>query len=307
MHKSDELALLGGVPVRRYPWPKWPIVHKKTEDYLYQALHSGRWAISGPYLGTECFERKFAKSFAEFTGAKYSVPTINGTAALTMALLVLKIQPGDEILVSGLTWVASASSIAALGAIPVLVDIDPETLCMSYESAKNKITNATKAVVLVHLYSSLADIDEFVSLARAHNLAIIEDCAQAHGAHWRGNHVGTLSHIGCFSMQQSKLLTSGEGGAVITNDPHLHSLLEQVRSDGRIFLERTETEIGRLELKEVGDIQGHNMCMSEFHAAILLAGLDYLQAENEIRHERAEYLNQILSSEGIIIVKSLPQ
>ena len=119
--------------------------------------------------------------------------------------------------------------------------------------------------------------------------------------------MGMLSHIGCFSMQQSKLLTSGEGGAVITNDPHLHSLLEQVRSDGRIFLERTETEIGRLELKEVGDIQGHNMCMSEFHAAILLAGLDYLQAENEIRHERAEYLNQILSSEGIIIVKSLPQ
>ncbi len=302
MEKNHHLAICGGTPVRTNPWPKWPIVYKETENHLHKALHSGRWAISGPYLGEECFERKFAKKFSAFTGANYSVPTVNGTSALTMALLALKIQPGDEVLVPALTWVATASSVISLGAIPILVDIDSRTLCMSYEDAKKKITSATKAIILVHLYNSVANLNDFIEFSEKNNLVLIEDCAQAHGARWEDRHVGTFGQIGCFSMQQSKLLTSGEGGAVITNDPYLYQLLEQVRSDGRSFLENSEREIGRLELKEVGEIQGHNMCMSEFHAAILLAGLEHLENENKKRSAMANHLNRRLESEGIGVI-----
>jgi L-glutamine:scyllo-inosose aminotransferase/L-glutamine:2-deoxy-scyllo-inosose/3-amino-2,3-dideoxy-scyllo-inosose aminotransferase len=116
---SDEpLAILGGSPVRSRPWPSWPRADEKTEEVLRDVLHSGRWAISGPYRGRKSYERRFAEAFAEFNGVQYAVPTTSGTASLTLALLALGVGPGDEVLTPGLTWVACASSVFCVGATP---------------------------------------------------------------------------------------------------------------------------------------------------------------------------------------------
>lgn len=257
------------------------------------ALHSGRWAISGAYAGEPCFERRFARAFAEFNGVAFCTPTTSGTASLTIALLALDVGPGDEVLVPGLTWVACASAVLAVGAVPVLVDVSDETLAMSPTAARAAISSRTRAIMLVHPFCTLGDLDAFTTLSRERRLPLIEDCSQAHGAAWRGRRVGTFGSIGCFSMQQSKVLTSGEGGALLTNDPQLHDRIEQLRSDGRRFV--TPPRRGRLELAEVGKVQGRNLCLSEFQAAVLLGRLASLDAENALRADRARVLESLLA------------
>lgn len=303
---EDQLAICGGTPVRQTPWPKWPQADANTELILKEVLSSGRWAISGPYLGKESFERKFAREFAEFNGAKYCTPVMNGTSSLVSGLLALGIGFGDEVLVPGLTWVACASTVLSIGAIPVIVDIDSETLCMSLDAAKQAITPKTKAIMIVHAFGALADIDGFLELSEQTGIPIIEDCSQAHGAKWLDRRVGTFGKVGCFSMQQSKLLTSGEGGAIITNDPALYEKIEQIRSDGRLFAEHPKS--GELELVEAGQIQGYNMCISEFQAAVLSDRLSHLEHENEIRHKNARILKELLHDiKGVSTLKFYPQ
>lgn len=303
---GDQLAICGGAPVRQTPWPKWPNADANTELILKEVLNSGRWAISGPYLGKESFERKFAREFAEFNGAKYCTPVTNGTSSLVSGLLALGIGFGDEVLIPGLTWVACASTVLSIGAIPVMVDIDPETLCMSLEAARKAITPKTKAVMIVHAFGALADIDGFLELSKKTGVPIIEDCSQAHGAKWLNQRVGTFGKVGCFSMQQSKLLTSGEGGAIITNDPELYSKIEQIRSDGRLFA--AHSKAGELELVEAGHIQGYNMCLSEFQAAVLSDRLSHLEEENGIRHKNAKILmGLIYDIDGVSTLKYYSQ
>jgi|ERR1700733_1584267 len=285
---QKKLALAGGCPVRQKPWPRWPQANRDTESLLIEALNSGRWAISGPYTGKPCFERRFAEAFACYNNVQFCVPTTSGSSALTLALLALEIGFDDEVLVPGLTWVACASAVLAVGALPVLVDIDTANLAMSFEAAKLAITTRTKAILLVHPFCRLADIERFMELSKKTGIPIIEDCSQAHGATLRGKRVGTFGVVGCFSMQQSKVLTSGEGGAAITNSSHLCRRLEQLRCDGRVFTE--QTRVGRLELVEVGEVQGRNHCLSEFQAAILLEQLKHLDEQNDIRRRCADFI-----------------
>lgn len=301
MDKSDpnKLAILGGKPMRTKPWPVWPRADKNTEKNLLDVLYSGRWAISGCYLGKKPFERKFAESFAKFHNVPYCVPTTNGSSALKIALQALDIGFGKEVLVPGLTWVSCASSVIEVGASPILVDIDPESLCMSVEGARKSITEKTAAIMLVHLYSRIADMDGFLKLSEDTGIPIIEDCSQAHGAIWNGKRVGTLGKIGTFSMQQTKVLTSGEGGAVITRDEYLYIKMQQFRADGRIY--KTESiGIGEMELNEIGTVLGRNHCMSEFHAAILLDRLQHLDEEIKLRAKNGSYLNSQLQKIGDI-------
>lgn len=301
----EPLAALGGAPVRQKSWPRWPRADAGTERALLEVLHSGRWAISGPYLGSPCAERRFAAAFAEFNGVAHCVPTTSGTASLTLALLALGIGPGDEVLTPGLTWVACASSVFCVGANPVLVDIELSTLAMSLEAARAALTDRTRAIMLVHPFCRLADIDGFVELAKERRIPLIEDCSQAHGARWRGRRVGSFGEIGCFSMQQSKVLTAGEGGAAITNDSQLYERMEQLRSDGRLF--STSPRMGRLELVEVGDVQGQNFCLSEFQAAILLDRLGHLDEENRTRADRADTLSRLIAPiDGVQLLPSQP-
>lgn len=300
---GESLAMRGGCPVRSRPWPSWPRADEKTEAVLRDVLHSGRWAISGPYRGRKSYERQFAEAFAEFNGVQHAVPTTSGTASLTLALLSLEVGPGDEVLTPGLTWVACASSVFCVGAIPILVDVDLSTLAMSPDAARRAITPRTKAILIVHPFCRLAEIDAFVALADECGIPLIEDCSQAHGARWRGRRVGSFGSVGCFSMQQSKVLTAGEGGAAITNDTRLYERMEQLRADGRLFA--AEARPGRLELVEVGDVQGQNFCLSEFQAAVLLDRLRHLDEENEVRERAAASLGALMNE--VTGVRLLPQ
>jgi dTDP-4-amino-4,6-dideoxygalactose transaminase len=287
-----DLAILGGQPVRSRPWPKWPRADRSTEETLVGVLRSERWTISGPCTDSFPFERRFAEAFASFNGTTYCVPTTNGSSALAISLEALGVGPGKEVLIPGLTWVACGSAVARVGGIPILVDIDPQTLCMSVAAARQAITLATSAIMLVHLYCTVADLEGFTELSSTTGIPLIEDCSHAHGATWRKHRVGTLGKLGIFSMQQTKVLTSGEGGAVITGDEELYKRLQKLRADGRLYT--TKRVPGASELQSAGDVQGYNHCLSEFHAALLLDRLSILDGENAIRRKNATYLTSRL-------------
>lgn len=296
MH-SERLAILGGKPVRQRPWPRWPRADENTEKNLLDVLHSGRWAISGMYSGRKPYERQFAEAYAAFNDVSYAVPVCNGSASLVVALQALNIRPGDEVLVPGIVWVACASAVTRIGGVPILVDVEPDTLCMSLEAARKAVTPRTRVIMIVHLYSGFADIDGFVKLSQETGIPLLEDCSQAHGARWKGRRVGTFGDIGVFSLQDSKLLTCGEGGVAITSDPRLYGLMEQLRDDGRRYTV-SPPPLGHPELEEIGTVQGYNYCMSEFHAAVLTDRLRHLDGENRVRHENALYLEELLAEVG---------
>jgi dTDP-4-amino-4,6-dideoxygalactose transaminase len=278
---------------RSRAWPGWPRSTPETERLLLEVAHSGRWTVSGAYTGQEPYERRFARAFADYIGTPYSVPTCHGSSSLVVALEALDVGSGDEVLVPGLTWVACASAVVRAGATPILVDIDPATLCMDAEAARAQITDRTRAIMVVHLFCSVADLDAFTALSEATGIPLLEDCSQAHGARWRGQHVGSFGAAAAFSFQQTKLLTAGEGGAVTTSSASLYDRMQQLRADGRRW---TETAIvGQLDLEEVGEVNGHNYCLTEFQAAVLLEGLQRLDAENALRRANARYLKELLA------------
>ena len=276
-------------------WPKWPSHDSDTLKIVSEVLESTRWTISGAYTGQEAYERRFARAFADYCGTLYCTPVTSGTSALTISLLALEVGAGDEVLVPGLTRVACASATCSVGAVPVLVDIDPMSLSMSPQAAQARINAKTKAILLVHPYCRTADIDAFLDISERYAIPLIEDCSQAHGAMWRGRKVGSFGALGCFSMQQAKVLTSGEGGAVVTSDPVLAEKLEQLRADGRLF-SGTPVE-SRLELVERGAVQGQNFCLTEFQSAILLDRLQHLDQQNTQREACAETLRALFEGE----------
>jgi dTDP-4-amino-4,6-dideoxygalactose transaminase len=303
--RSERLAFLGGPPMRNGPRPKWPLPAPATRSLLEEVLDSGRWSVGSVYLGARSMGRRFAHAYADYMGIPYCIPTSSGTASLTVALEALGIGPGDEVLVPGLTWVACASAIANVNATPVLVDIDPDTLCMSPEAAEAAITPRTAAIMIVHLYSAIADLGRLIGIANRHGLALVEDCAQAHGAEWNDRRVGTLGEVGAFSMQHGKVLTSGEGGAVITSDPELAERMQQLTADGRLYGKR-EPAVGEPELLEAGTTPGNNWCLSEFQSAVLLGQLEQLDALNERRRQAAATLTAALTSDGWVPQVSSP-
>lgn len=298
-----ELALLGGSAIRAGGWPRWPFVPPQLPARLAEVLKSERWGIGGPYTGQPPFERRFAAAFADFCGARHAIPTASGTASLMVALEALDIGAGDEVIVPGLTWVASASTVLGVNAVPVLVDVDPDTLCLDPAAVAAAVTPRTRAICAVHLYSALADLSALAAIARAHGVALIEDCAQAHGAAYGGRSVGRIGAMGAFSMQHSKLLTSGEGGAVITDDDRLARRAMQLRADGRVFRD-TPPPLGHMELIHVGDPMGNNRCLSEFQSAVLLESLPELPRLNGIRAANASRLDTLLHKTGAFQAQS---
>lgn len=259
-------------------------------------LHSGRWSLSGTSNGKKLYELRFAEAFAEYNGVAYCTPTVNGSTALTIAMRALGIGHGDEVLVPGLTWVACPASVIECGAMPILVDLDPDTLCMSADMARRMITERTKAMMIVHFNCALADLDAFVALSEETGIPLIEDCSQAHGAMWKGRRVGSFGKIGAFSLHNSKVLTAGEGGAAITDDAVLHEKMQQLRANGRRY--RASPRPGRVELEWASDVLGWNGCLSEFQAAILLDRLGHLDQENEKREMNAGYLHKRMADIG---------
>ncbi|MCC3773862.1 DegT/DnrJ/EryC1/StrS aminotransferase family protein [Streptomyces sp. UNOB3_S3] len=294
---ARSLAVHGGTAVRTRSWPLWPRPAAGAAAAVQDVLSSGRWSISGPYRGTESRERRFARAFAAYHGVDHCVPAASGTASLMLALEACGIGAGDEVVVPALSWVASGSTVLGVNAVPVFCEVDARTLCLDPAAVEAAITERTKAIVVVHLYSAVADMDALTALAERHGLPLIEDCAQAHGAEYRGTKVGALATAGTFSMQHSKVLTSGEGGAVVTRDADFARRVEHLRADGRVLAGRAPAP-GEMELVETGELMGNNRCLSEFQAALLVEQLKELDEQNETRRRNAALLDRLLTETG---------
>ncbi|MCH8488629.1 MAG: DegT/DnrJ/EryC1/StrS family aminotransferase [Oceanicaulis sp.] len=298
MSRTGALALLGGAPVRTAPWPAWPPVNDGIRAAARSALDSGRWAISGPVRGGPSLQQQFAQAWAAFNGVGYGVAVSSGSSALLLAMEALGIGPGDEVIVPVWTWVASASTVLRAGATPVLADVSPDNFCLTAASIARAITPRTRAVIGVHLHQSMMEMEPILELTRARGLYLIEDCAQAHGALYAGRRAGSFGHVGCFSFQQTKPLTSGEGGAVITHDPELAERVFALHADGR-RLARPDPVTG-LELAEGLGPMGANHAMTEMQAAVLLAQLEdsALDKRLSVTAQNAAWLDEALAGLG---------
>lgn len=291
--KSEILAIKGGKPVWNGIWPKWPEITEKEISKVIEVMKSERWAISGPSLGKISWEKKFSIAFAKYCGVNYCVPTCNGTSALLIALEALNIGYGDEVVVPILTWVATATAVTNINAIPVFVDVDPKTLCVSPEAINSVITPNTKAIIPVHLYSGMANMDKLSKISSQYEIPIIEDCSHVHGALWNESPAGSFGKIGTFSMQQTKVLTAGEGGAAVTDEKSLANYMEQLRADGRIYKKKTNI-LGEMDIVKIGDFQGNNYCLTEYQAALLYEKLKTLDLQHEKRRKNAKILDRML-------------
>lgn len=281
----EKLALFGGTPIKTKPFPKWPQYDEHERQALLDVLDSEIWWRTP---GTRT--KKFEEEFAAYHGAKYGIACTNGTAAIEIVLAALGIGLGDEVIVPDFTFVATASAVLLHGALPVLVDVDKETYCIDPQKVEAAITKRTKAIIAVHIAGYPADMDALGEIANRHNLILLEDCAHAHGSEWKGHKVGTLGRAGTFSFQQSKLMTAGEGGIILTDDDDLEVRIRSVHDCGRMPGEWFYAHF----------INGSNYRLSEWQGAVLSQQLKRFDSQALIRSANAAYLNKhLLEIEGI--------
>jgi perosamine synthetase len=200
-----------------------PYIGAREKELVLDALDSGWVSSIGKYID------KLEANFARYCGTEYALAVSNGTTGLHLALATLNLQPGDEVIVPDLTFVATANAVAYTGATPILADIDPDTLCIDPASVKSLISERTKAIIPVHLYGHPADMDALTEIGETHGVTIIEDAAEAHGAEYRGRRVGGLSKCGVFSFYGNKIITTGEGGMLTTNDREFYLHARRLR------------------------------------------------------------------------------
>lgn len=279
-----QLAIDGGKPVFGKPanLPPWPPVFPEVAEKLKEIYLSRKWSFYGPR------EVEFNRRFAEYTGAAGCALMANGTVTLEMAMLALGVGPGDEVIVPAHTWLATGEAVVYRGATPVIVDIENDTLCMDPDRFEEAITPKTKAVIPVHLFGSMADMDRILPIARKHGIAVIEDCAHAHGGEWDGRHVGTLGDVGSFSFQQSKSMSAGEGGACITTREELNETLGRLSHIGYQYASKQ----GQAGTPPPTGLICRNYRVTEFQAELLLAQLDRLKADTLLRAKNAEFIRK---------------
>jgi dTDP-4-amino-4,6-dideoxygalactose transaminase len=273
------LAMLGGKKVKNKPFPVWPYYDSNEEHALKEVLESRVWWRSP---GTKTLE--FEKSFAKFHGARHGIAVTNGTAALEVTIAALGIGAGDEVIVPNFTFVATASAVLFVNALPVLVDVDPETYCIDPDLVEDAITSRTKAIIAVHMGGHPADLDRLKKIASRKRLALIEDSAHAHASEWRGQRVGTFGTAGTFSFQASKLITAGEGGMIISNNDKFEVQARSVHDCGRMPGEWFYSHF----------IYGSNYRLSEWQGAILQVQLGRLDQQTKRRHHNARLLDRLL-------------
>ncbi len=290
-----KLAITGGRPIRRKPFPAWPVYDRQDERALQQVLTGRNW---GGYPFPNERADRFARDFARFQGAKYGLAVANGTIAIEVALKAAGIAPGDEVIVPAYTWEGTVGPILLLNAVPVFVDIDPDTYCMDPRQIEAAITPRTRALLPVHLGMCFADLDAIGRIARKHKLAVIEDCAHAHGGRWRKKGAGATGDLGCFSFQSSKLMTSGEGGAVITSKLEYFERAQSYTNCGRA------SATDRFHHRLIG----FNYRMTEFQAALLAGQLRRLPAQAKIRLTNMErFESRISRIAGLATLKRDPR
>lgn len=278
---NDKPALLGGSRVKTDPFPSWPVADDLEDQALLKVLRSGKWG-----RGNGSQVDRFEQEYAQLTGAKHCLAAANGTSALLIALHAIGVQAGDEVILPPYTFVATANAILAMNALPVFVDSDPRTFQIDASKIEAAITPRTVAILPVHLGGNVADMDAITSIASKHKLAVIEDTCQSHLAEWKGRKAGTFGTLGCFSFQASKNLNSGEGGAVLTNDPKMFDRSFAYHNNSR------GQHVAGGDFSYVD--KGLNLRMTEFQAALLLSQMTRLAKQASTREKNAQYLTKQL-------------
>jgi 3-amino-5-hydroxybenzoate synthase len=274
--------------------PQWPQWDDEDIEIIKEVIESGKWWAGAPKGHSGKHYWLFQKEFAEFCEVKHAFAVTNGTHALEVALLALNIGIGDEVIVPDMTFFASASSIISTNAVPIFAEIREDTFNIDENKIEELITEKTKAIIVVHLGGLPAQMDKICEIAKKHNLFIIEDCAHSHGSRFMGKRLGTWGDIGTFSFQASKVLTSGEGGAIITKNDDLADKIYSI------------IDCGRKEGKHSYDHfnYGSNYRLSEMNAALLRSQLKKFPSQHAKRNENALYLIQKLNSiDGIACQK----
>ena len=288
-----KLAINGAEKVRTQPWPTWPVWDEREIDALADVVRGGRWGRMYDGSRVEALERKFAA----YQDAKFGVAVTSGTAALTVALKAAGVDVGDEVIVPGYTFIATATCALQNNAAPVFVDVELDTLNIDPAAIEAAVTPRTRAVVPVHWCGHAADMDRILDIAKRHDLVVVEDACHGWGATWKDRKVGAIGDLGGVSFQASKHVTSGEGGMVLTNDEDLaakaFSYHHIGRLPGRPFYEH--------------HLSGWNFRMTEFDAAVLLVQLDRLEEQAQRRENNARVLSEELKGiDGIRLLRREP-
>jgi dTDP-4-amino-4,6-dideoxygalactose transaminase len=287
----SKLAIDGGKKACDIAWPRWPVWDDAERQGLLGVLESGAW-----WYGERV--KEFERKFADFQGARFGVTATSGTTALEAALAALGIGAGDEVIVPPYTFVATASAVLRVNAVPVFADIQPRTLCIDPDDVERKITPRTKAVIPVHLAGYVADMDRLLAIGRSRGLAVVEDACHSWGSQWKGKGTGAIGACGVFSFQASKNITSAEGGIVLTDDK---ALADECRSYTNCGRREGEAWYRHFDL-------GSNLRLTEFQAALLLAQLTRLEAQTLARQTNADVLTAGLRGiPGIVTIENDPR
>src|SRR5512136_2489311 len=282
---SGKLAIDGGAPLlKRGDYQNWPIIGKDERRLINEVLDLG--IVAG---GTAPQVKALEQEWAAYVGTKHCLTTCSGTAALHMSLAACGVGPGDEVITSAFTFLASASCALHQNAVPVFVDIDPRTYNMDPTKLEAAINERTKAIIPVHIQGLPADLDPIMKIAKKHNLHVIEDACQAHGAEYKGRKVGSIGHTGTFSLNNFKNLCGGEGGLFTTNDEDLLNRGVLIRCFG--------DEIDEVSHRRIynASILGYMYRNQELPAALARGQLKHLDEYNAQRIANADYLTRELA------------
>lgn len=274
----SELAINGGSAVRGKAWPVWPIWDESEIQAVRRVFECGQWGIGSPIV------KEFETAFAEMYGAKHAISCTNGSHAIVVALQALGVKAGDEVIVPPYTFIATATAVLAIGAVPVFVDIHPDTYNLDPALIDPAITERTRCIIPVHIAGNPADMHPILEIAKKYDLPVIEDTAQAHLARYEGKTVGTIGNAGTWSFQSSKNHSSGEGGIICTNDDALIDMLFSYQNCGRV---RNGKWYDHHYL-------GSNFRLSAFQAAVLLSQMKRVEEQTRLREKNARYLEQLL-------------
>lgn len=280
----------------------WPYYDEETIRLVANVLRSGQvnyW--------TGNLTKQFESAFAQHMGATHGIALCNGTVSLEVALKAMGIGPGDEVIVSPRSFIASVSCVLTVGATPIFVDVDLESQNMDPKSIKKAITPNTKAIIPVHLAGEPCEMDEIMAIANEHKLYVLEDCAQAHGAKYKGKYVGSIGHVGSFSFCQDKIIsTGGEGGAVITSHTDLYEKMWSLKDHGKKKSKLDRLQLGS-EFKWLHDSLGTNYRMTEMQAAIGLRQLSLLEEWVDKRNILARcFIKNLKGQPGIKLIEPKP-
>ena len=283
-YQLSDLAIHGGRPARRVPdpaiYPGGMLIGEEEEHAVIEVIRSKRlFRYYGPNPGPSKAEQ-LEQEFGKYTGAKFTLAVTSCTAALICGLLGLDVGPGDEVIVPAYTWIATAEAVLAVGAVPVVAEVD-DTLTLDPKDIENHISRHTKAIIVVHMRGVPAQMDEIMAISQKHEIPVLEDVAQANGASYHGVKLGTLGDVGCFSLQFNKVITSGEGGLIITNNPRVWK---------RAVMYHDPVAGRRYEIPDDETLWGVNFRMPELTAAVACVQLDKLNGLLALLRARKQML-----------------